>query len=239
MLDDWNIEYSKLVERWDPYIDFALLYEYDSFVSKNVSLKHAQVMVWPFPRQSVYPNALVRNSPRDYNFFGSIYLNRLPWIFLINRFLIQLQDSRKFHALSSISAGNYKLTIRDYLQQFIGDHKAFFHFLERTPGTYTLTASVWDSLANGSLTIVQTDHTSDPLDKFFMPGVHYLRFSCSHELKEIIDMLNEHGDRGRQIAAAGYAHYLDNYSALKMFTRLVKELNFENPQTFEKGQFEK
>jgi hypothetical protein len=225
MLDDWNLDYCDLVEKWDPYVDYVIAYEFDSVVSKRANLKNAKVIVWPFPRNPALSKIKTSIEPLEYNFFASLYLNRLPWIYLIIRFIRRTVNKREFKALTSISAGKYRLTIRDYLEKFVGTNKAFFHFLERTPDAFTLTASVWDSFANGSLTIVQTDAINDPLDKFFVPGVHYLRFSCAHELKEIIQFLDDDESHARRIALAGQAYFTENYSPTVLFEDLSRAVN--------------
>lgn len=224
MLDDWNEEYCRLVEKWDAFIDFVLVYEFESYISKFAKMKNAQIVVWPFPRHSIEIISDQIDRSSEYNFFGSLYLNRLPWLYLINRFISQTSDKVKFNALSSISAGNYRLTIEDYLKQFAGHNKIFFHFLERTPGAFTLTASVWDSLANGSLAIVQTESGKDPLEKFFIPGVHYLQFSCAHELKEIIQTLSEDKSLASRIAKSGHEYFLKHYNSVQLFSNLFYDV---------------
>ena len=92
---------------------------------------------------------------------------------------------------------------------------------------FTLTASVWDSLANGSLVVVQTEKGNDPLEKFFIPGVHYLQFSCAHELKEIVKALS--GDRklASRIATTGHNYFLKHYNAVQLFSNLFYDVRVE------------
>ena len=84
---------------------------------------------------------------------------------------------------------------------------------------------MWDSFANGSLTIVQTDAINDPLDKFFIPGVHYLRFGCAHELKEVIQFLDDDESHAKRIALAGQAYFEENYGPTTLFEDLSRAVS--------------
>lgn len=224
LLDDWSLEYQAMIESWDNFVDYILVYEFESVLFNNVILKNAKFLIWPFPRKSVKPNSVTPVSKLSFNFYGSIYLNRLPWLLLLKSYLkkskIDLDLIIDTGSLNAI----HKLDIEQYLNKYVGSNKVFLHFLERTPNVYTFTSSVWDSFSHQSLVVVQTNFNNDPVQNFFKPGVHYLRFRCSHELIVLVDWINRNRLQAQEIAIAGNAYFKKNYNSNKLFSYLFQNI---------------
>jgi hypothetical protein len=222
IIDDWSLEYQEMVEDWDEFVDYILVYEFDSILSKHALLTNAKFLIWPFPRQSVKANCSTHTNNLLYVFLGSIYLNRLPWLLLLQRQLNKSHINRAITMDTRNVAQTNKSNIKDYLTKLSGSHKVVFHFLERTPRVFTFTSSVWDSFSNNSLVVVQTDSKTDPVEKFFKPGIHYLRFQCHCELTMLIDWIHENKSQAQEIANVGHEFFIREYNSNKLFNYLFR-----------------
>lgn len=222
LLDDWSDEYVEMIEDWGNAVDKVLVYESNSVVSQSISSE--KKLLWPFPRL-VTINDITQTSTShslQIKFFGSTYLNRVAWLSFTKRICSKYQNI-SFEFNSGASAGQYSLNVGDYLDSY-HQSRITIHFLERTPGVFTFTSSVWDAFAGGSLVIAQIGSNDDPISTFFRPGIDYLPFVTLNDLSSLIDKLSRSPDLAPQIASSGQRFLLANYNPRKMYSYLANQL---------------
>jgi hypothetical protein len=222
LLDDWSIEYLNVVNNWGDSIDKVLVYEKNSIVSAFSN--EDKILIWPFPRlvNTDTTNKFLDSNIFDIKFIGSTYLNRISWLTFIAKICSKYENINL--DLSSIlkSHDNFK-TIGEYLDMYAFSDVTL-HFLERTPGVFGFTSSVWDAFAGGALVIAQVGPENDPISDFFRPGTDYLPFNSVYELREILDYLHKNPHRIREISKSGNDFMIENYNEKKMYNYLAKKL---------------
>lgn len=225
--DDWNDDYARIPRQWSSVVDYFLLYEYNSYVEQVVQREgglSGRLLVAPIPRAELLTEKSSFGHGREnsvrFGFIGSIYLNRLPWLYAIKHFLSNQETYIPLEIVSSQSPGNHRKTIEQYLKFFQDKNKFVFHFLERTPNVFSFTSSVWDAFSVGSLVIAQVGTLHDPIEEFFLPGVHYLRFSNGLQLSEILVKLIHDPQSGIEIANSGHIFWRQNYSGRTFYEKL-------------------
>ena len=222
LLDDWSTEYVEMIENWGDAMDKVLIYEENCVVTQKISSD--KLFLWPFPRLvSTNQNLKVFNyESLRIRFFGSVYLNRIPWLTFIKK-ICSKYPNLVLEVNSGAKASQYSLNVGQYLDSY-SQSEITIHFLERTPGVFTFTSSVWDAFAGGSLVIAQVGSEFDPISTFFRPGIDYLPFASLSELSKIIDELYRFPGLVTQIAASGRDFMLTNYNPKRMYSYLAREL---------------
>lgn len=226
-LDDWSLDYAKIPLQWSRVIDYFLVYEYNSCIenySKEVDLLQ-RIRVEPFPRAELIDietdNLIYSDASIKFGFSGSLYLNRLPWLLTIKKHLQERKASIPLEIVATNSPGRHKNSIEQYLAFFQDRNRFVFHFLERTPNIFSFTSSVWDAFSCGSLVVAQVGPLHDPIEDFFIPGEHYLRFSNKSQLKIILDKLIYEPEFGKRIAKSGHEFWQKHYTGEIFYERLL------------------
>jgi hypothetical protein len=222
MLDDWSIDYLKVVEKWDYVVDKVLIYESKCIISD--SLKPERILIWPFPRliQKVFSPVEEKFTLRKIKFIGSPYLNRVPWLYFFS-IITQKYPNVNLEFNVPIKIGSHPNSIQNYLSSYASGDVSV-HFLERTPNIYTFTSSIWDAFSGGSLVIAQIGHNHDPISDFFRPGIDYIPFRTVEELKAIIDRLFHCPELILEISNSGQSFMKENYNANDLYDYLARKL---------------
>ena len=229
-LDDWSDEYAKVALRWSGVVDFFLPYEYDSVVERELDKRELadKVLIEPFPRATLVEQpkdkTIFTGQDISFGFSGSLYLNRLPWLLIIKSYLNRQDCKIPFVISSNSSPGRHRNSIEDYFK-FFHDCRFTFHFLERTPGIFSFTSSVWDAFSCGSLVIVQVGKDHDPVEDFMIPNQHYLRFSDGEQLKSVLDQLIKDPEVGREIAMSGHQAWKEVYQGNYFYARIMSHVD--------------
>ncbi len=225
-LDDWSLEYGNMALAWSEIVDLFLPYEFDSFVASQIAASGRDIRyeVEPFPRAEFglvqKEQYLDAKGKVKINFIGSLYLSRAPWLWIISRYLSTYWPDVEISIQSNFGPGKHQRTIKEYFELYSSKDTVYIHFLERTPNVFSFTSSVWDAFSSGSLVMVQVGKDNDPLQDFFVPKVHYLRFSSIDELCTTLDFLCENPGQVIKIANAGFAFWRQNYSGNAFFNKL-------------------
>lgn len=229
-LDDWSDEYAKVALRWSGVVDFFLPYEYGSVIERELDKRELadKVLVEPFPRATLVEQpkdkTIFTGQDISFGFSGSLYLNRLPWLLIIKSYLNRQENKIPFVISSNNFPGRHRNSIEDYFK-FFHDCSFTFHFLERTPGIFSFTSSVWDAFSCGSLVIVQVGKDYDPVEDFMIPNQHYLRFSDGEQLKSLLDRLIKDPEVGREIAMSGHQAWKEFYRGNYFYARIMSHAN--------------
>lgn len=223
LLDDWSDEYVEMIENWGDAVDKVLIYEENCIVAQNISRE--KIMLWPFPRfvSTNHEVQVLKDESLRISFFGSVYLNRIPWLIFIKRICSRHQNVA-LEVNSSARASQYSLNVGQYLDSYC-QSEITIHFLERTPGVFTFTSSIWDAFAGGSLVIAQVGSECDPISSFFRPGIDYLPFVSLSDLQAVIEEISKCPSLVNQIAHSGRDFMLTNYNPEYMYNYLAKELS--------------
>jgi hypothetical protein len=222
MLDDWSNEYLEVVENFGNVIDKVLVYDKECIVANSISTD--RYLLWPFPRY-ICKKEKSQNSTSEnikIKFIGSAYLNRMPWLTLLKK-LSTRYPNLNLDLSTAVKTGQYSLTAGQYLDLYCQSDLTI-HFLERTPGVFTFTSSLWDAFAERSLVIAQVGSDHDPIAAFFRPGLDYLPFQSIPDLQEIVYNLNRFPESIKKISTSGHKFMLDNYNPHNMFNYLADAL---------------
>jgi len=219
LTDNWNFEYVELANLYGDFADLILVNDFnDSFehlVNQDIDYK---VLWQPRPKPLSHLHSKSTSPEQNFIFQGTYYLNRIPWLILISKVLAKAGKKLRHHGNSNTQ---YTLSIKDYLSTYSNGQTISFHFLERTPGIYSLTASIWDAISQGSLVIVQTCIDQDPLESFFIPGEHYLRFESYADLKLLIARILSDSYFATSIAKNGFDYYHKNYNPKSYWQKIL------------------
>ena len=219
LTDNWNTEYVQLANLYGDFADLILVNDFNEYFALQVNENVDYRVLWqPRPKPLRQVNFKSTSLDQKFIFQGTYYLNRIPWLVLISSVLAKA--GKKLHHNGN-SNTQYTLSIEDYLRTYSSGQTISFHFLERTPGVYSLTASIWDAISQGSLVIVQTCLEQDPLESFFIPDEHYLRFESYSDLKSLISRIISDSDFATSIAMNGFSYYHKNYTPESYWQKIL------------------
>ena len=228
--DNWNQEYIDMILNWEPFLDLIISYDYKIFESIP-KIKINKVVVWPVFPQPVVQDLYLQSAPMtDLYFGGTCYLNRWVWsIFIsmwkcINRVDVKLLFDFNLQPVNGVLKSSK--TIAEYRNNYTGNRRVALHFLERHPGIFILTSSVWDSFSGGSLVLAQIGINSDPISSFFKRGTHYLAFTNLKELIDILVRIDKDPEWASGIAAKGHEFFVQNYTPNSSWRMLGEKLGF-------------
>lgn len=219
LTDNWNIEYVELANLYGDLAELILVNDFNPYFELLVNENVQYRVLWqsrpkPLQRSNLQSTYLNQN----FIFQGTYYLNRIPWLVLISKVLAKTGKKLQHRGNSNTL---YSLSVDDYLKTYSTGQTFSFHFLERTPGIYSLTASIWDAFSQGSLVIVQTCLKQDPLENFFTPDEHYLRFETYADLKILISRILSDSNFAASIADNGFNYYSKNYNAKSYWQKIL------------------
>jgi len=219
LTDNWSIEYVQLANLYSDFADLILVNDFSECFELQVNQKVDYRVLWQPRPKPISPHNFNSTSLEQKFFFqGTYYLNRIPWLVLISAVLAKA--GKKLHHNGN-SNTQYALSIEDYLSTYSSGQAISFHFLERTPGIYSLTASIWDAISQGSLVIVQTCIEQDPLESFFIPDEHYLRFESYSDLKSLMSRIISDSNFATSIAMNGFSYYHKNYTPESYWKKIL------------------